>query len=106
MQLENYQFTPDEIQRLELYRDQQSDGRLQKRFIALLMIAKGISLKTTREILGIPESTLRNWFNQYIQRGIDALNSFQYKPKASYLSKEQTTELKEWVKKTSQETDP
>jgi transposase len=99
MQIENYSFKPEEIQRLEFYRDQQTDGRLQKRFIALLMIAEGISLQKTKRILGIAESTIRQWFKQYHLNGIESLNSFQYQPKASYLTKEQEAELQEWVKK-------
>ena len=30
--------------------------------------------------------TIENWFKQYLKKGIDSLNSFQYKPKKTYLT--------------------
>lgn len=99
MEIEKYRFSPEEIQRLKTYRDQQSNARLQKRFIALIMLAEGVSLEKIPDIIGVAHVTFRLWFKNYRQLGIDSLNSFQYKPKAPYLTKEQENELKEWVKK-------
>lgn len=68
------------------------------RFIALLMLAEGIKLHTTASILGKSMKTIENWYHQYATKGIASLNFFQYKPKQSFLSPEQTEEIIGWVK--------
>lgn len=99
MNLESYEFFVSEIEQLSVYRDAQTDHRLQKRFLALLMLSKKIQVHEITEILGISPYSLRNWFNNYSKKGINSLNSFQYKPKQPYLSEPQCQELKSWVKK-------
>lgn len=99
MNLESYEFSASEIEQLNAYRDAQSDHRLQKRFLALLMLSKKIKVHEITDILGISRYSLHNWFKNYIKKGIDSLNSFQYKAKQSYLSDAQCQELKSWVKK-------
>lgn len=98
MDVSNYQFTEDEISQLNEYRDSQPDARLKVRFIALLMLAEGVELHTTASVVGKSIKTIENWFYQYITKGIVSLNSFQYNPKQSFLSPEQTEEIVAWVK--------
>ncbi len=98
MDVSKYQFDDDEIAKLNDYRDYQPDIRLKVRFIALLMLAEGIELKTTASILGKSNKTIENWHYQYVTKGIDSLNSFQYKPKQSYLTPEQIDQVVDWVK--------
>ncbi len=98
MDISNHQFTEDEISQLNEYRDYQPDARLKVRFIALLMLAEGVKPHTTASIIGKSMKTIENWFHQYSTKGIASLNSFQYKPKQSFLSPEQTEEIVAWVK--------
>ena len=101
MDVSSYQFSEEEIHRLEHYRDEQQDARLKMRFIALLMLAKGIDLKDIAAITGVAMKTIENWHRQYLSKGIDCLNAFQYKPKQPYLSDEQTQQLLNWVRTTN-----
>ena len=81
-----YNFSHYEIEMLNKYRDQQNDPRLKQRFIALLMIAAEINIATVGSVIGKTVNTINNWLYQYISRGIESLNSFDYKPKKSYLN--------------------
>ena len=101
MDIANYQFQSNEIQALETYRDEQQDSRLKVRFIALLMLAQGISTEIVAFSIGKSVKTIENWFQQYRTKGIDSLNSFQYKPKQTFLTKEQIEQLVAWVKETN-----
>ena len=99
MKLEEYIFSSQEIDLIKQYRDLQKDPRLKQRFLALIMVAEGINLNIVCSVLGVSKTTLQRWFKHYIQKGVDALNSFQYKPKSAYLSESEQAELVQWVKK-------
>lgn len=101
MDVSEYKFDDDEIERLHDYRDNQPDVRLRLRFIALLMLAEKVELKTIASIIGKSVKTIENWHHQYVRKGIDSLNSFQYKPKKSYLTPEQIDQVVKWVKETN-----
>jgi transposase len=101
MDVSEYKFDDDEIQRLHERRDNQPDVRLRVRFIAMLMLAEGIELKTIASIIGKSVKTIENWHHQYVTKGIDSLNAFQYKPKKSYLKEEQIDQVVNWVKETN-----
>jgi transposase len=101
MDVSEYKFDNDEIQRLHERRDNQPDVRLRVRFIAMLMLAEGIELKTIASIIGKSIKTIENWHHQYVTKGIDSLNAFQYKPKKSYLTEEQIDQVVKWVKETN-----
>lgn len=101
MDISKYKFNEDEIAKLHTHRDNQPDVRLKIRFIALLMIAEGVDLKTIASVIGKSIKTIENWLCQYATKGIDSLNSFQYKPKQSYLSSEQIDQVASWVKETN-----
>ncbi len=58
MKIENYIFTQEEIELLRKYRDEQSDARLQRRFLALLMIAEGLGTEMVKKLLGISPKTI------------------------------------------------
>jgi transposase len=98
----DYKFDDDKIKKLQYHRDSQPDVRLKVRFIALLMLAEKIELKTIASIIGKSEKTIENWYLQYKTKGIESLNSFQYKPKKSYLTPEQIDQAVSWVKETNQ----
>jgi transposase len=97
----DYKFDDDKIKKLQDHRDNQPDVRLKVRFIALLMLAEKIELKTIASIIGKSEKTIENWYLQYKTKGIESLNSFQYKPKKSYLTPEQINQVVSWVKETN-----
>ena len=101
MDASQYQFDDDEIEKLHDSRDNQPDVRLKVRFIALLMLAEGIELKSIASIIGKSIKTIENWHYQYVTKGINSLNAFQYKPKQSYLTSEQIDQVVGWVKETN-----
>jgi transposase len=101
MDMSQHKFSNAEIAQLNEQRDNQLDVRLKVRFIAILLIAEGIELTTIAFVIGKSPKTIENWYRQYLTKGIYSLNSFQYKPKQTYLSNEQIEELVVWVKGTN-----
>ncbi len=101
MDVSEYKFDDDEIQRLHERRDNQPDVRLRVRFFAMLMLAEGIELKTIASVIGKSAKTIENWHHQYVTKGVDSLNSFHYKPKKSYLTQAQIDQVVNWVKETN-----
>ena len=101
MDVSTYKFSDEEIVLLKQYRDAQQDSRLRLRFMVLLMLAVGNSIKDIAVITSASIKTIENWYHQYLTKGIDCLNSFQYKPKQSYLSSEQISAIVSWVKTTN-----
>lgn len=96
--IENYTFSPDEIEKLKDCRDNQNNPDLKCRFIALLLIAENMDLCKVASIIGKSVKTIKRWFKKYFLKGADALNSFDYKPKKPYLTGEQINETVRWVK--------
>mgnify|MGYP001553686613 CR=1 FL=1 len=103
MDVLKYQFTPEEIMTLNEYRDTQTDLRLKVRFIALLMLAEGINDGKVASILGKSLKSIRNWYQKYKSKGIESLNSFQYKPKKPSLAPSEIDQLIKWVKENNPE---
>ena len=101
MDVSEYQFDEDEIKKLHDYRDNQPDIRLKVRFIAMLMLAERVELEAIASIIGKSVKTIENWHYQYVTKGIDSLNAFQYKPKKSYLTSDQIDQVVSWVKETN-----
>jgi transposase len=81
-----YNFSQDELDNLCNYRDKQNNSRLKTRFIALVMLAMGSEPAFAASVVGKKIITINKWLKQYIFKGIDSLNSFNYKPKRSYLN--------------------
>lgn len=98
MEAPEYTFSQEEIEQIQKYRNKQPDARLKVRFIALLMIAKGSEIHFVAQVIGYSLQTIENWIHQYKSKGLDALNSFQYKPKKPYLTPEQIEQLVDWVR--------
>jgi transposase len=101
MDITQHTFGQEEIKQLRDYRDKQGDGRLKIRFIGLLMLAEGIAIEQTASLIGRSVKTLMNWGHQYLTKEIDCLNSFNYKPKQTYLKPSQIEQLVAWVKETA-----
>jgi transposase len=101
MDVSTYEFDDEEIAELHKYRDNQTDVRLKVRFMTLLMLANKVELKTIASIIGKSIKTIENRLGQYVTKGINSLNSFQYKPKQSYLDSEQINQVVNWVTETN-----
>lgn len=101
MEVSKYEFREDEIAKLIEYRDNQSDVRLKIRFIAMLMLAKDFEIREIASIVGKSIKTIENWHYQYIEKGIDSLNSFSYTRKQAFLKTEQIEEVITWVSETN-----
>jgi transposase len=99
----NYSFSSEEVESLKEYRDPQQDVRLKMRFIALLMLSQGIDIQTVAFSIGKSLKSIENWLTQYRTKGIESLNSFNYKPKQSFLTPEQIEHTVAWVKETHPE---
>jgi transposase len=93
MDVSKYEFDDEQIAKLHKYRDNQPDVRLKVRFMTLLMLANKVELKTIASIIGKFVKTIENRHFQYVTRGINSLNSFQYKAKQSYLDSEQINQV-------------
>ena len=101
MKTKEFIFNDNEINLLNEYRDHQDDSRLQLRFIAMLLLAKKSDISFVSSIIGKSERTIENWYHKYQTKGIDSLNSFQYKPRKTFINKEQIQEVVSWVRKTN-----
>jgi transposase len=97
----HYIFSQKEVQQLREYRDRQRDGRLKLRFVALLMLAEEVAIETVACVVGKCVKTIETWGRHYLTKGIDSLNSFQYKPKQTYLKPAQIEQLVTWVTTTN-----
>jgi transposase len=100
MDITQYPFGQEEIEQLRDYRDQQRDGRLKIRFVGLLMLAEGIVVEQAASLIGKSVKTLMRWGKQSRPKGIEALNSFQYQSKQTYLRPGQIQQVVAWVKET------
>jgi len=98
MELPIYSFTENEILILKNYRDRQKNGNLKVRLLAIIMIAQDIGLDDIAQILGRSKITIVNWFKIYITKGIEALNMYNYIPNKPKLSKEQISDVINWVR--------
>jgi transposase len=101
MDVSDYKFSENEILILQQYRDNQPDIRLKVRFIALLLLSKDLEYKDVASVIGKSIKTIENWHHQYLTKGIDSLNSFQYVPKKTFLTDEQIEQLVKWVTETN-----
>jgi transposase len=97
MKISDYKFTNNEIENLQKYRDNQTNTRLKFRFVALLMLAKGICIETVSIIIGKSKQAIETWFYLYVNKGIESLDSYDYKPKQPYLTISQINQVIIWV---------
>jgi transposase len=101
MDMTQHPFGQEEMQQLRHDRDHQRDGRLNIRWIGLLMLAEGIAVEQAASLIGKSINTLMNWGHQYLAQGIASLNSFNDKPKQTYLKPSHIPQLVTWVKTTN-----
>jgi transposase len=94
-------FRQEEIHALRQYRDKQRDARLKIRFLGLLLLADQLPLEQVATLIGKSVKRLKTWGPQYLTKGIDSLNSFNYQPKQTYLTPSQGEQLVAWVTETA-----
>jgi transposase len=98
MKLSDCIFSEKDIKQLKDYRDRQKDSRLKLRFTAILSVAYNTDdieagIEHTAEIFGKHTETIKNWLRLYLSGGAENLNSFNYKPKQSYLNRQQINQV-------------
>jgi transposase len=81
--MRNIIFTAEEIEKLRYERFNQDHSRVQMKIESLLLKSQGLEHKKIGEIMGICQDTLREYFNQYIGKGLEGLKELRfYKPKS------------------------
>ena len=97
MNISEYVFSPEEIEKLKEYRDEQNHVTLKIRLCAILMIALGADTGFVSSVAGKCLKTVQNWFEIYVTEGIDVLNSLNYKARKPYLNRNQINQVIIWV---------
>src|ERR1700704_2429749 len=82
---------------IELARDGSVAHRLARRANALLLLDGGMSCEAAARVLFIDDDTVRTWYQQYQEDGIEGLASFGHEGGICRLSLEQQDELKAWI---------
>ena len=98
MKLSDCKFTENDIKQLQDYRDSQEDFRLKMRLMAILSAALNKSdieaaVENAAAVFGKHTETIKNWLFLYLTEGPEKLNSFNYRPKQSYLSRYQINQI-------------
>jgi transposase len=65
------------------------------------MLAEHLPIEHVASLLGRSLKMLKRWGHQYLSKGIDSLNAFNYRPKQTYLKPKQIEQLVAWVKETN-----
>ncbi len=94
MKISDINFSNYEISQLMNYRDNQKDGRLRIRFIALIMLAATDScIEQVSSVIGCCVRSVTNWVELYKTQGMESLNSYNYKPRTPYLTFNQINQV-------------
>jgi hypothetical protein len=70
---------------IELAQDGSAEHRLARRANALLLLDDGMSCETAAKVLFLNDDTIRTWYRQYQDDGIEGLASFGYEGPAPAL---------------------
>lgn len=98
MKLSDCKFSENDIKQLQDYRDSQENFRLKLRFMAILSVALNksdieVAVENAAGVFGKHIETIKNWLFLYLTEGPEKLNSFNYKPKQSYLNRYQINQV-------------
>jgi len=89
---------PEDRRELELSaRDGSSPHRYARRANAIILLDRGLSCGQVADVLLIDDDTVRQWYGYWIEDGFDGLMSFGFSGSDSYLSREQSDILHDWV---------
>ncbi|OQW88997.1 MAG: IS630 family transposase [Thiotrichaceae bacterium IS1] len=84
-------FTQADIEALQLERYNHPHPRVQRKMEALWLKSQGLSHQPTAKLTGITENTLREYFRQFQQGGIEALKELKFRQPVSQLAEHQIT---------------
>src|SRR5271169_4915996 len=82
---------------IELARDGSAEHRLARRANALVLLDNGLSCQAIAEVLLLDDDTIRTWYQQYQDDGIEGLASFGHEGGSCRLSIEQQDKLTAWI---------
>lgn len=96
--------TEEQVTQLKHAHKQTRDKRLADRIKAILYLHYGLSYPEIAKLLLFDEVTIRRYVKQFKEKGIDGLLEYRYTGGKSRLTKEQETELKEYLKDNTKRT--
>jgi len=82
---------------IELARDGSAAHRLGRRANAMLLVDDGMTCEATARVLFVDDDTVRTWYQDYQENGIEGLANFGYEGGACRLTTEQQDKLKVWI---------
>jgi len=85
------EFTSEEVEALRYERFHHPHPFVQKKCETLLLKACGLSSSKIAEILAVTPNTVRNYFYEYIEGGMQSLRTMHYKGQPTELSKHRTS---------------
>jgi transposase len=89
---------------IELARDGSAAHRLGRRANAVLLLDDGMTCEATARVLFVDDDTVRTWYQDYQENGIEGLANFGHEGGACRLSIEQQNKLKVWIAATQPRT--
>jgi transposase len=84
------EFTKEEIKQLSYESIYHEHHIVRRRMQALLLKSQGLLHQEIADILNINETTLREYFDLYMEGGIEALKELHYQGKANLLREKKT----------------
>ena len=85
---------------VDLARDGSVAHRLARRANALLLLDSGMNCASVGKVLFIDDDTVRTWYQQYQEDGIEGLANFGHEGGSCRLTAEQQDKLKAWISET------
>jgi transposase len=82
---------------IELARDGSAAHRLGRRANAMLLLDDGMTCEATARVLFVDDDTVRTWYQDYQENGIEGLANFGHEGGACRLTVEQQDKLKVWI---------
>ena len=82
---------------IELARDGSAAHRLARRANAVLLLDDGMTCEATARVLFIDDDTIRTWYQDYLEDGIEGLTNFGHEGGSCRLTAEQQDKLKVWI---------
>jgi len=91
-------FSAEEVEQLRIERFSHPHPRVQMKMEALLLKSQGLPHKEIGEIVGVCQVTLREYFEQYLNGGIEELKTLHFNKPQSDLEKYRTSIEEEFRK--------
>jgi len=82
---------------IDLARDGSAAHRLGRRANAVLLLDDGMTCEATARVLFVDDDTVRTWYQDYVENGIEGLANFGHEGGACRLTAEQQDKLKVWI---------